>query len=117
MLDAFTNVLNIMGKKRGGRSVVSKNTQLRQVARATMFKGMAQYFTQNYNDAIKTLKTVAGISGAKDFDKNSALYHIGLCYKSLNNKQQAISYFKKTKGEYKKSAEYEIEGLEKGFTN
>lgn len=117
MLDSYKNVIRIMNAKRGGKNIVSTSTRNKQLARATMFKGVAEFNTQKYSAAIKTLKSVEKIKGAKSDDKNSANYHLGLCYKAQGNKSNAIAFFKKTKGEFKRSAEWEIDGLTKDYTN
>lgn len=117
MLDSYNNVIRIMKMKRGGKNVVSTRTRIKQLARATMFKGVAEYYTKKYSNAIKTLKSVDKIKGAKGEDKNSANYHLGLAYKAQGSTKNAIAYFKKTKGDFKKSADWEIDGLTKDYSN
>lgn len=111
MLNAYENVISIMNKKRKGKYIVSTARRIKQLARAIMFKGVAEYNLGKYSSAIKTLKKVDKTKGAKNSDKNSANFHIGMAYLKSGNKNNALKFFKKTKGEFKKAAEYEIDGI------
>lgn len=96
-----------------------KNTKRKQLPKATLLKGIAEYNLKQYKAATRTLDAISKMNRVKKSDKNASFYYIGMSYKKMNNKNKAITFFQKTKGAFKSSADYEIDDIKNGhrYTN
>ena len=114
MLSSATKLETVLNHKK-----TKKNVKRKQLPKALLFKGMAQYQLKKYNAATKSLAKVAKMKRVKNTEKNASYYYMGLAYKGMNNNKSAKTFFKKTKGAFKSNAEYEIDDIDNGdkYTN
>lgn len=114
MLSSATKLETVLNAKK-----TKKNVKRKQLPKAVLFKGMAQYQLKKYNAATKSLAKVSKMNRVKNTEKNASFYFMGLAYKAMNNNKSAKTFFKKTKGAFKSNAEYEIDDIENGdkYTN
>lgn len=83
-----------------------------RMAKASILKGVILYHLKQYEDAKRSLRSIAQSTGVSSEDRSAANFALGIVSKETGDKRSAITYFKAaTYGNFKYASDKELDDL------